>query len=51
MSGTAGGSVSTPGRYRGGGNPRPYSHPVDIGIAEKGFETITVLRQATLKAA
>jgi len=43
MSGTA-------GKHRGGGSPRPYVHPEDIVIAEKRFETITELCQATLKA-
>ncbi len=34
----------------GGECPRPYTHPGGIGIAEKGFEMITGLWQATLKA-
>ena len=40
----------TPGERRGGDCPRPYSYPGSIGIAEKGFEMITELWQAALKA-
>ncbi len=50
MSGTADGSVRTPGGSRGRDCPHPYSYPGSIGIAEKGFEMITELWQAALKA-
>ena len=35
---------------RGGDCPRPCAYPGGIGIAEKGFEMIAELWQATLKA-
>ena len=50
MSGTAGSSVTTPSWSKGEDCPQPYVHPGGIGIAEKGFEMITELWQATLKA-
>ena len=50
MSGTAVGLVSTPGGCRGRDCPRLYTPPGAIGIAEKGFEMITELWQAALKA-
>jgi len=50
MSGTAGGLMTATGGCRGGVCPRPYTHPGGIGIAEKGFEMITELWQATLKS-
>ena len=50
MSGTAGGPVTTCSGCRGGDYPSPYAHCKAIGIVEKGFEMMTELWQATLKA-